>query len=113
MKISEHQLQVQIVNYLRVRHIFCFAVSNGFYGGKDRVKAAKHVNKLKSEGFMVGAADLVVLLPRAKTVFLELKVGSNGQQPSQLLFQKNVEELGFKYHVVKSLEDVKQVLGLS
>jgi len=104
MKISEHQLQVQIINYLRARHIFCFAVPNGFYSGAKN--KFSYIKKRKDEGLTPGVSDIIVLLPNAKTIFLELKVEKNGQNPAQYLFQKRVEELGFKYYLIRSQEEL-------
>ena len=109
-KISESTLQEQIVNYLLSNNIFCFSVPNGFYGGRDRQASIKHVAKLKKQGLRVGVADLIVLLPKGKAIFLELKVGYNKQELSQKQFQKDVETLGFEYYLVKSLDEAKKII---
>lgn len=112
MKINEHQLQTQIVHYLRVKGIYCFAVPNGFWNGiKDTRKKCAYINKLKREGFLNGVADLIVLQPKAKTIFLELKVGRNKQSIHQKRFEEIVSEMGFEYYVVRSLEEVIKIFG--
>jgi hypothetical protein len=111
-KLSEHQLQVQIVGYLRVKGIYCFSVPNGFWNGiKDTRKKCAYISKLKREGFLNGVADLIVLQPKAKTTFLELKVGYNKQSIHQKRFEEIVSEMGFKYYVVKSLDEVVNIFG--
>ena len=112
MKISESQLQEQIVSYLLVNHIFCFSVPNGFYGGKDKFTTIKHVAKLKKQGLRTGVSDLIILLPYPRVIFLELKVGYNKQESSQIQFQNDVEKLGYEYHLARSLEDVKNIFRL-
>ena len=105
--MKEHDLQVQVVSYLSHKGICNFAVPNGFWNGiKDIGKKVAYIKKLKKEGFKNGVADLVVLLPKGKTIFLELKVGYNKMSIHQKMFKENVEELGFKYYVIKSLDDV-------
>lgn len=110
-KLTEHQLQTQVINYLRVRHIYCFSVPNGFYAGKGG-NVQGYIRKMKASGLTPGVADVVVLLNGGKTVFLELKVGSNKQEISQVQFEKDVKELGFEYYVVKSLDDVIKIFGI-
>ena len=110
--MKEHALQCQIVEYLRMKGYYCYAIPNGFYSGiKDKGKKFAYINKLKREGYLVGAPDLQVLLPKGKIIHLELKVGYNKLSIHQEAFRDKCEELGHKYHVIRSLEDVME-LGL-
>lgn len=100
MRNPEHNLQVLIVNILRANKIFCFAVPNG--GRRDAVTGAK----LKQEGVIAGASDLVVIMPQGKVLFVELKNGKTGRQsPEQKQFAARLAEMGHKYEVWRTIDD--------
>ena len=99
-KSPEHSFQVWTVNYLRYNNIFCFAIPNG--GRRDAITGAM----LKKEGVMSGVADLILLFNGGVCVFVELKSGKNTQQASQKIFQKNVEDMNFKYLLWRNPQDV-------
>ena len=56
-----------------------------------------------------GCSDLIILLP-SKVLFVELKIGYNSQQENQINFESLVNNLGFEYYVVKSVEQFKSIL---
>lgn len=104
MKKQEHQLQVLIHNFLLANRVFHFSVPNG---GLRNIKVAK---SLKDEGVMAGVSDIIIILPN-ECVFVELKNGKCGtQSDSQKEFQKNVENLGFKYEIWRNFEDCEKFL---
>lgn len=100
----EHDLQVQVINLLRNYYGLCvFAVPNG--GSRNLFEA----RNLKNEGVMAGVSDLILVLNRV-VIFLELKAGRNKQQETQKIFEKKVKGLGHQYYVVRSVEDVMEIL---
>lgn len=100
----EHNLQVQVINLLRNYYGLCvFAVPNG--GSRNLFEA----RNLKNEGVTAGVSDLILVL-NGVVVFLELKAGRNKQQETQKLFEKKVKGLGHQYYVVRSLDDVVEIL---
>lgn len=100
----EHNLQVQVINLLRnYYNLLVFAVPNG--GSRNLYEA----RNLKNEGVMAGVSDLILVL-NGVVIFLELKAGRNKQQETQKLFEKKVKGLGHQYYVVRSVEDVMEVL---
>ena len=100
----EHNLQIQVINLLRNYYGLCvFAVPNG--GSRNLYEA----RNLKNEGVMAGVSDLILVL-NGVVIFLELKAGRNKQQETQKLFEKRIKELGHQYYVVRSLDDVMEVL---
>lgn len=100
----EHNLQVQVINLLRnYYNLLVFAVPNG--GSRNLFEA----RNLKNEGVMAGVSDLILVL-NGVVIFLELKAGRNKQQESQKIFEKKVKELGHQYYVVRSLDDVMEIL---
>ena len=104
MKHPEHDIQVGIVNYLRLNKLFCFSVPNG---GLRNIKTASF---LKKEGALAGVSDLIVLL-KNECVFVEVKTKTGKQSPEQKSFQQTVESLGFRYEVWKSLDDAINFIG--
>lgn len=102
---EEHQLQVDCVRWFAIQYPayykqgVLFAVPNG--GRRDKVTGAK----LKAEGVQPGVADLVLLKPTASShaLFIEMKTASGRQRDTQKHWQANVETDGYRYEVVRSL----------
>lgn len=107
MNHPEHDIQVCIVNYLRLCKVFCFAVPNG---GLRNIKTAAF---LKKEGATAGVSDLIILT-KGKCYFVEIKTKTGRQNPEQKIFQQAVELLGFEYQIWRSLADAEKfVKGIS
>ena len=102
MRKPEYHLQVNIVQCLRYSGLFCFSVPNG--GSRNKLEAIN----LKRSGVMAGVADIVILLPMGRCVFVELKSDKGRQSESQKIFQAKAEELGFEYLLWKSLRDAEE-----
>ena len=98
---DEHDLQVWIVNFLRFHHFYCFAIPNG--GRRD----AKTGKKLKDEGVLAGVADLQILLPGGKSIFVELKTPWGYQSTAQKAFENEIKLRGFEYKIWRSDKDAK------
>lgn len=111
----EQGLQIAIFNDLiplmrrqKYKQFMAFHVPNG---GK-RTKYEAHI--FQAMGVMSGVADIILLLPAGwsaegdvsvnfgepRTVFIELKAGSGGQEDSQEAFEGRVTALGFSYHLL-------------
>jgi hypothetical protein len=60
----------------------------------------------KAIGMMSGVSDLIILRP-GEVIFVEVKTPTGTQSPSQKIFQSIVEALGFRYLLVRSLEQFK------
>lgn len=104
--MTENQLQQQIIiwyknNYQIHGKGLIFSVPNG---GSRHILEAK---TLKATGQMAGVSDLIVLLPNAKTLFIEVKVEKGVQSEVQKRFEEKVKTLGFEYFLVRSLDDFK------
>lgn len=105
---NEDLLQQKIViwfrnNYQMQGKGMIWAVPNG--GTRNIIEA----KKLKNTGLMAGVSDLIVLKPN-ETIFVEVKTPIGRQSPKQELFQKMVENLGFRYILVRSLEQFKELI---
>ena len=53
-----------------------------------------------------GLPDRLVLLPKAKIMFIELKAPGKGATPLQNYIHKKIRALGFEVHIVDSMEAV-------
>ena len=106
MKHQESTLQTSCVKWFRYQypHLVIYAVPNG---GSRNVREAQ---RLKSEGVLAGVADLTILLPQGKSLYIEMKVKGNRQTPNQKEFQQKAEALGHKYYVCYSFEDFEKVV---
>ena len=104
MKTSEHELQVICCNYFKSIGLLFFSVPNA---GQRSYRTA---NYFKSEGLTAGVADLVLLFPKGKTVFLEFKAKTGKQKEKQQKFQEEVTKRGFDYYVVKSFEEMVKII---
>lgn len=68
------------------------------------------IDKMKSMGMVNGVSDTIVVLPN-KTLFCEFKTSVGVQSTSQKEFQQIVTDLGQEYHVVRSLEQFKEIIN--
>ena len=89
---TEKNLQNQIANYLRQHDIFF---------GCQRMDRRSNI--------VVGWPDFWFVF-RGVPIALEAKVGNRKQEPAQLAAQIRMERDGWRYCVVRSVEEVKAIL---
>ena len=77
-----------------------FSVPNG---GTRNIREAM---LLKATGVVAGVSDLIIVRQN-EIIFVEVKTEIGKQSKEQKKFQETVEKLGFKYLLVRSLEDFK------
>lgn len=110
MKQLEHNLQVSCVRWfdLQFPHLkpILFAIPNG--GQRNKTVAAK----LKAEGVRSGVADLFLSMPSKSHhgLYIEMKSGKNKQTDTQLQFQKLTTEQGYRYEVIRTFEQFKDLI---
>jgi hypothetical protein len=105
VKHEEEKIQEAIITairYLYPKSIIA-AVPNG---GKRNVMEAV---RFKRQGVLAGFAD-IIFLHKGECLFFEVKAGKGKQTDNQLAFEKNVKEQGFKYYLVKSVEEVLNII---
>lgn len=61
----------------------------------------------KSLGLISGVSDLVIIT-ESEVIFVEVKTPIGKQSKNQKNFQSKVEALGYKYFIVRSLDDFKE-----
>lgn len=110
-KDEEHKLQVAMVKWFRMqypsmRHNL-FAVPNG--GRRDAATGAK----LKDEGVLAGVADLILLKSNRfyGALLIETKTPKGSQSHSQKEWEAKITADGYKYVVVRSLEEFIEVVN--
>lgn len=111
----EHKLQCQMVKWFRMQYPNMkhnlFSVPNG--GRRDEVTAAK----MKAEGALAGVSDLILLKSNRfyGALLIETKTQTGKQSDKQKEWQQKITNDGYKYVVVRSLDDfmreVKQYLS--
>lgn len=103
---EEHLIQKSIVKYLDWLNINYFAIPNG---GARHLMIAK---KLKAEGVKRGVADLFIYQASKEYhgLFIEVKTAKGTQSPYQKDFQKLAQLAGYKYELVRSLDETINVL---
>ena len=110
MRHDESNIQIACVRWFRLQFPllapYLFSVPNG--GRRDRVTGAI----LKAEGAVAGVADLLLLLPNRKHpgLAIEMKTAKGRQSPEQKAWQEAIEEAGYKYAVVRSLDEFIDVV---
>ena len=104
MNNIESKMQCACVRWFRLAHhrlaSLLFAVPNG--GARSAITGAI----LKAEGVTKGVADLLLLVPNSTYhgLCIEMKTKQGHQSPSQKAWQSEVEAQGYKYIVVRSLD---------
>ena len=99
--MTEHRLQLECIAYFR-NHFERY--------GKGVVIPVINEATYKNNNFEVckGASDLILVLPKG-VIFCELKTEKGVQSANQKEFQKRVESLGYRYLLVRSLDDFKNL----
>lgn len=103
MKHKEADLQIELVALFRKLGIPVFAVRN------ERNEGLSDANRSNKMGRTKGAPDLIAGL-NGKSYWLELKTDKGKQSPEQKCFQLLAPKFGAKYLVVRSIDDVKEII---
>lgn len=99
MRVEEHRIQRQIVEYLNLNHVEVFAIPNG--GNRDIATATI----LKREGVRRGAPDLMII-GKTKIYFVEVKTLKGKQSVYQKIFEEiTTKSCACKYFLFRSLDD--------
>ena len=104
MKHHESRLQQACVKWFNLQHanlrMLLIAVPNG--GARNTIEASR----LKSEGVVAGASDLILLVPNShgQILCIEMKTDKGRQTENQRQFQAAIENVGNRYVICRSLE---------
>jgi hypothetical protein len=86
-----------------IRGLLCYNLNN------SSNKRMAGVNK--AMGLQPGRSDLV-LYWRGRAIMIEMKLPSGNQQPEQKQWQCKIEANGFEYHIIRTLEQFKELINL-
>lgn len=110
--ISEHDLQVNCVNWFRLCHPqyanLLFAIPNGGYRSKTTARY------MKAEGQLAGVPDLFLAVGKRKThgLWIEMKNGKAGRvSESQTEMIKRLWEQGYECRIARSREDFESIIN--
>lgn len=96
MLSTEKETQKDIIQYLTLKGIFCYRQNSGAF-------------KTESGGFykmgVVGAPDIVAVI-KGRYIALEVKDAKGVQNDNQKRFQSSIEASGGIYRVIRSLDEV-------
>jgi len=107
LKISEHKLQVALMDYLALAlrpELEARAVPNG---EKRHIRVA---SRLKAEGVRRGTPDIFICLPAGKVAWLEMKAAKGSLSDDQKAFREKVTALGHAYGVARSIDEALEFL---
>ena len=110
MEHVESRLQHSIVLWLQDKGVYCHSVPNEGAGRGGAVRTMQ----LTAMGLRPGVADLVIWWPHGRGVeigYLEVKTRTGILSERQKAFRRRCQEAGVPYDVVRSLEDVENVLA--
>ena len=109
MKISEDQIQKSIVKWFR--NTYCLKHHTPRYAIFSVPNEAAYKNKkFILTGLMRGVSDLIVVI-NSKTIYFELKTATGKQSDKQIEFEETIKKLDQDYHVVRSLEQFKNIIN--
>jgi hypothetical protein len=100
----EHNIQIQIVNYLRKFHPTDVLFSGGFAGEKMTLLRAI---RRKRMGYTAGTPDLILFEPRGvyHGLMAEFKSKQGYLSPEQKVFKEMAEQKGYKFIIVKDVQE--------
>ena len=100
---SEFTIQVEIVDYCRKNNIICFSVPN---------EATRNNSKYIKSGVLAGVSDLICI-NNGEVLFIECKDDKGKQSDKQKEFENIVLLQGFKYFLIRSLDEFKKIVILA
>jgi hypothetical protein len=102
----EGRIQIGIVHMVRAvaPHIRIFHPAQG--GWRDKAEAAR----FRALGVTAGVFDLVLILPDGKVSWWEVKSEGGRLSEEQKVFISDLERLGHKWAIVRSVDDARREL---
>lgn len=114
MSNSEQILQQTTVAMIRTLYptlVLNLSLNGISLDGLSATQRAQLIRQAKLEGMEPGIQDLTIYLPDSKVLNLEFKRPNGGvQSPDQKLIESKLKALGHKYHLVRSIEEVFELI---
>lgn len=111
MRFMESHLQQSMITYFRYQYPkynkLLFSIPNGAFLAGTKEQRIRQWHRLEREGAITGAADLFLSIPRQgfNGFYIEVKTPKGTQSKEQREFMKLVREMGYKYEVVKTIDE--------
>lgn len=106
MQKSESKIQQEIVIWFRNNNL---KTNNIIFSVPNEGKSAKEQMFKKATGLMSGVSDLICIND-GEVIFIECKDEKGKQSDKQIQFEEIVKSQGYRYILVRSLEDFKNKL---
>lgn len=103
--MKESRIQYEICQYLQSQDIYFHSVPNEA-PGNNKVRAMQ----MTATGLRAGVADLVVWVEPGAVAYMEVKTETGRQSDKQKRFQLACENHGLEYYLVRSVEDVREIV---
>ena len=102
MQFQEHNIQIQVVNYLRKFHPNVL-FSGGFAG--EKITLLRAIRK-KRMGYQAGTPDVIIFEPRGNYhgLFIEFKSKKGTLTNEQKIFKEMAEQRGYKFIIIKDVQ---------
>ena len=100
--ISEHKIQVALVDFLKVAarpEIVWGAIPNGGF------RHPRVAQSLQNEGVRRGTPDLFFCLPEGRVAWLEMKAAKGSLSDDQKIFRDRVLSLGHLWAMARTVEE--------
>lgn len=110
MRHEEEDLQIQCVRWFSLQYQkLALLLHHSPNGGR---RTALEAARFKMMGTRKGFPDLVLLFPNARhhALFIELKSRKGVQRPSQKAMQSALEQVGYRYEVVRSFAEFQDCI---
>jgi len=107
----ESAIQQSMITYFRYQYPqyqkLLFSIPNGAFLAGTKEQRIRQWKRLEREGAITGAADLFLSIPKHgfNGFYIEVKTPKGTQSKDQKDFMKLVREMGYKYEVVKTIDD--------
>jgi len=82
--------------------------NNVIFSVPNEGKSATEQMYKKATGMLSGVSDLIVI-EHGRILFIECKDETGKQRENQIIFQKKVEANGYEYHLIRSLDEFKEL----
>lgn len=106
IKSLEKDIQRAIVNFLKI-----YSRKGTVIEYKQIARVNPHTGKRFFASVYPGVSDMMWFAAGGKTAFLECKTEKGRQSDHQIEFQKKMESLGYEYRIVRSIDDVLDLVG--
>jgi len=106
MQKSESKIQQEIVVWYRNNNL---NNNNIIFSVPNEGKNAKEQMFKKATGMLSGVSDLICI-HNGEVIFIECKDSKGRQSDKQVKFEDIIKSQGFRYCLVRSLEDFKKII---